>query len=278
MATQPRSRMYFSIFITAVLIFGVALPQVLMGIESYSQIRNSWRPYDLQYLVHPAFRMTLVLIAWLIIRHQASPHQHPRLGLLVGLKRAMIGFGVGFGCALPMLLLGLFASVRDEFNPRYIAYTTLMPGLTEEVFYRAFAFGLLVQLARWRLWPAAIFTGIVFGLAHVDFSPDPGETILGQLGPWIAMIGVGGVMYAWLYERAAWNLWPVIALHFAMNLWWDIFDLNSSPLGVAGATATRVLSIGLAVYFVVLVGLLPKDPALRSMDEHTERKTEPEHD
>lgn len=279
MDIKQRSSMFFSTLIVAVLFFGVALPQLLMGFESYEQMRSSWRPYDIQFLAHEVFRMTLVLVAWIVLRKLAASQQ-ATLGLRTGFKRAMTGFALGLACSVPMLALGLIAGDQSD-SYRFLAYKTLLPGIAEEIFYRAFAFGLLVQLARWRLWNAAIFTGIVFGLAHIDFSPDPEQTILGQLNFGIALIALGGVLYAWLYARADWNLWIVIALHFAMNLWWHLFSLAELEIPNPGLwlTLSRVLSVSLAIYFVVFARLLRTHAALRSADaEHTEGKRAPEHD
>ena len=137
-----------------------------------------------------------------------------------------------------------------------IIHGSIMPGLTEEIFYRAFMFGLLVQVARCPMWTTAIITGVVFGLAHVDITPEEGQTIIGQLGFWIGMIAAGGFMYAWIYHASNWNLWVVIALHTGMNLWWDMFDLTSTPIGGWGATSARILSVGLVVLFVMHFKLL----------------------
>ncbi len=172
-----------------------------------------------------------------------------------------------------MLVVGALGGEQDDLKIRYLAYTTVMPGLTEEIFYRAFAFGLLVRVAGWKLWPAAIFTGVVFGLAHVDFTPDEGETILGQLGWWIAMIALGGVLYAWLYERASWNIWVVVALHTGMNLWWDVFEMGGSVLGPIGATVARIAAVGLALLLVVHYRLLNQEPRAQKPGRRVIRST-----
>ncbi len=234
--------------ITVFTAIGVLGFKLLWMIDGYRSMVKSWT-YDAQYLVHPLMRMVLVVIGVLLVYRMARPDDRASMGLAVGCPNAIKGLGLGFVCTLPMLLLGLMS---ESFTPtRYeIMYTAMMPGITEEIFYRAFMFGLLVQVARCPMWPTAIITGLVFGLAHVDITPDQGQTILGQLGPWIAMIGLGGFMYAWLYWESGWNLWVVIALHIGMNLWWDMFDLTMTPLGGWGATIARILSVGLAVLFV----------------------------
>jgi len=230
-------------------LIGVLGLKLLWLIDAYEATIKSWS-YDAQYLVHPMMRMVLVVLGLACVYRISCPENRISMGLIIGWHRAIKGLGLGFACTLPMLLLGL---TSELFTPsRYeIMYTAITPGLTEEIFYRAFMFGLLVQASRCPMWWAAVITGIVFGLAHVDITPAEGQTIIGQLGPWIAMIGLGGFMYAWLFYESQWNLWVVIALHIGMNLWWDMFDLTQTPLGNWGATLARIVSVGLAVLFVV---------------------------
>jgi len=238
--------------IIGLFLFGVIVPMVLNELDGYAQMRSSW-PRDIQWLVHPAFRMIIVFVGWLTLVRLCNDQNRPTLGLLVGWRRASAGFLLGFLCTLPMLTLGLIGT-RQPVS-RDLIYTTIVPGLTEEIFYRAFAFGLLVQVLRLKLWPAAMLTGVLFGLAHLISASLRAEPIMDQIG-WVGMIALGGLFYAWIYERAGWNLWVVVALHAGMNLWWDMFDLTSSPMGNWGATISRILAVGFAVYFVVFRGVL----------------------
>lgn len=235
--------------IAIVSLIAILTPKLLWMNSGYASLVRSW-PIDAQFMIHPTIRMLLVLVGWVLVLRLSPTGERMTMGLAIGRRRVLMGIMVGMVCTLPMLVLGLMS---ESFTPSRIEiiHTAIAPGLTEEIFFRAFMFGLLVQVARTPMWTTAIITGIVFGLAHVDLTPDEGQTILGQLGPWIALIGVGGFMYAWLYFSSGWNLWLVIALHTGMNMWWDMFDLNATPLGIWGATAARVLCVLLAVYLVV---------------------------
>tara|TARA_R110002073_G_scaffold118918_5_gene259301 strand:+ start:246266 stop:247081 length:816 start_codon:yes stop_codon:yes gene_type:complete len=233
-------------------LIGIIVPIALNSMDGYRAMRSAW-PRNVQYLIHPLFRMILVLIGWLILCSICISSRRPTLGLLVGWKQGLKGFAIGVLCSLPMLILGLVCD-RNSIS-RDLIHSTIVPGLTEEIFYRAFAFGMFVQVLRLKLWPAAILTGLIFGLAHLISASVRAQPIMDQVG-WIGMIAIGGLFYAWIYERANWNLWVVIALHAAMNLWWDMFDLTSSPIGNIGATLSRILAVGLAIYFVVFRGVL----------------------
>ncbi len=242
------------VVIALISLVGVLGFKLLWMIEGYRASILKLSP-DVILSIHPITRMVLVGVGVLIVYRMAKRGQQKTMGLMIGWGNAIKGIGIGLTCSLPMLLLGLLS---DEFSLywRQIVHGSIMPGLTEEVFYRAFMFGLLVQVARCPMWTTAIVTGIVFGLAHVDITPEEGQTIIGQLGFWIAMIAAGGFMYAWIYYASNWNLWVVIALHAGMNLWWDMFDLTSTPLGGWGATGARVLSVGLVVLFVMYFKVL----------------------
>ncbi len=251
--------------ITLFVFVGILGPKLLWMDSGYASLVRSW-PLDVQFVIHPTMRMLLVLLGWVLVMRMRASGTDVSMGLLIGWRRAFMGIGIGLLCSLPMLILG-FMSTSFTPNRYEIMHMAIAPGLTEEIFYRAFLFGLLVQVARCPVWTTAIITGIVFGLAHVDITPDEGKTIVGQLGPEIAMISLGGFMYAWLFWESRWNLWLVIALHASMNLWWDMFDLSVTPLGSWGATGARVLSVGLVVLLVFGLRVLGPGPGATIGDE-----------
>lgn len=73
----------------------------------------------------------------------------------------------------------------------------------EELFFRGFLFGGL--RGRMSLWPAALVSGVLFGLVHL-----PGGAL--QVPP----LAVFGVLLAWLYERTG-SLGPPIFVHMIQN-------------------------------------------------------------
>ncbi|MDO8616974.1 MAG: DnaJ domain-containing protein [Dehalococcoidia bacterium] len=78
--------------------------------------------------------------------------------------------------------------------------------LMEEVFFRGFVFGGL--RGRWGMLPAALASGLLFGLAHLG---NPGSLYL------IIPIGLVGALFAWGYAYSGSILAP-IAAHFLFNL------------------------------------------------------------
>ena len=84
-----------------------------------------------------------------------------------------------------------------------VVLIALVAPFAEELFFRGMVFGGL--RSRLSLWPAAVISGIVFGLPHVFTGPVASITLAGL-----------GVALAWLYERTG-SLWPCILIHVINN-------------------------------------------------------------
>tara|TARA_R110002072_G_scaffold42064_19_gene118537 strand:+ start:126644 stop:127513 length:870 start_codon:yes stop_codon:yes gene_type:complete len=245
-STTKQRLLLWLVFVVSLLL-AIMLPRWLREIVWYNEQWSSW-PYGVRSLVNTAWRLLAVFVGWWVMRSLLASQDRPTLGLRTSFRRGIKSFALGCACTLPMLILGLLGD-REQISSKLI-YSTIVAGLSEEIIYRAFAFGLMVQVFRVKLWPAAVVSGVIFALAHLNVASVRAMSIDGLIF-WLALIALGGVMYAWIYARSGWSLWIVIALHSAMNLWWGVFDLSSSPLGSWGATMVRILSVGLAVYFVV---------------------------
>lgn len=75
--------------------------------------------------------------------------------------------------------------------------------IAEELFFRGFLFAGL--RTRWPLWPAAITSGLIFGLVH---APTGITTVV----PLAAL----GIALCWLYNRTG-SLWPCVIAHMINN-------------------------------------------------------------
>jgi len=230
--------------------------------------RSDWyRANATDYSIHlrlwiqPMIWTGCIAAGWFLLG-QIGRRDGATLGVLIGKRRAVVGASVGFACSLPMLVVGLLSPQETDLSRLF--YRTAQAGFFEEWLFRAFAFGLLVQLARWRIWPAALFSGAVFGLIHLgNYSL---EGLMDEAGG-LAFIGLGGVLYAWLFWRWNWNLWVVIALHLFMNLWWELWILDQNSLGVWAVTGSRIVAVGAAI---TLAEIARKRPALgRLLGIHT---------
>lgn len=155
------------------------------------------------------------------------------LGLL---GRAWPGAGLMLLATAPMAILACLGF--QGASVEHIVGDALLGPLAEEILFRGFLFGLLVQVANWRLSTAIVFSAVSFGLAH--------DGDLAQS----AALATGGAVMAWLVHRWR-SLWPAIALHGAMNLWWDFFTtrrmvvLTSYDPMSAAQIATIVLALAI---------------------------------
>ena len=162
--------------------------------------------------------------------------------------------------------------------------------LAEELLFRGFLFGLLVSMAGWRVSAAVATSAVVFGLAHIRDADmvlatftrgghvlDYGVATSGNDVLWIGSGGdvwwqflstrvpellivavplaCGGAVLAWITWRWG-NLWPAIALHGFMNLWWDLARPSGSGLFPVAQVLTMIL-------VVLLTASATKRPASR---------------
>ena len=234
----------FALVILAFFAVGIAAPKIFFSSAWYQTHRSEW-PIHARLWIQPAWWTLCIGLAWFVLgrmRRKVRDNRQPRMGVLISPARAAFAVVFAFACAFPMLALGWLSPASPDRGRLF--YGTVQAGFFEEWLFRAFAFGLLVQLARMRLWPAAMLTGAIFGLVHLrGYTP----TALAEQWGGLVFIGVGGAMYAWLFWRWRWNLWVVIGLHTFMNLWWELFELRENSLGPWAVTASRVATIALAI-------------------------------
>lgn len=85
----------------------------------------------------------------------------------------------------------------------------VLPPIAEEIMFRGFLFSGL--RAKYRFWPAAIVTSILFGIAHLQFGAD--APLL-----WVAAIDtfILGCFLAYLRDKTG-SLWPPMCLHAIKN-------------------------------------------------------------
>jgi membrane protease YdiL (CAAX protease family) len=79
----------------------------------------------------------------------------------------------------------------------------LLAPVAEELFFRGFLFAGL--RTRWSLWPAAITSGLIFGLVH---APTGITTVV--------PLATLGFALCWLYDRTG-SLWPCVIAHMINN-------------------------------------------------------------
>jgi len=122
----------------------------------------------------------------------------------------------------------------------------ILPGIGEEVLYRAMLFGLLFRFAGWGFLPAALLGASVFGIGHFY----QGSSITEFLGIF-GITALAALWWSWIYIEWDNNIWMPAAFHILMNMYFAIFDVAEGTLGSWSFFAIRALvcliSIGLTV-------------------------------
>lgn len=191
------------------------------------------------------------------------------------------GLLFGFLATIPMAFaLGAFSIDRLDFD--LILNSALVGPFAEEVLFRGFLFWQLVRRAGWSLPGAIGVSAAMFGLAHlrdIDFQlltvvGGPAafgmEAVIGRdvtvirsaVEMWLGAASraaydvtllvppyaLGGALFAWVTYRWR-SLWPAVALHTFMNLWWVLAQGEHPRLEfeITPMTIAHGLSIALAV-------------------------------
>lgn len=170
-------------------------------------------------IVQGVFALALVAVPIALISSGTALSAAPRR---LGLRRFPLGSGIGRtlaaygGFFVFLVVYGLVVQpdpqeIIEEIEQQDEALKLVALGVlivlaapvSEEIFFRGFLFGGL--RGRMSFWPAAVVSGLVFGLVHL-----PGGPL--QVPPLV----VFGILLAWLYERSG-SLGPPILMHAIQN-------------------------------------------------------------
>lgn len=127
---------------------------------------------------------------------------------------------------------------------------SIFAGFFEELYFRAFLFGLIFRYTKLGFIPAIILGAIIFGLGHIYQSDD--NTI--KVGIFLVTF-MGSVWFAWLFAEWKYNIWVPIFLHMLMNASWMIFDVSDTAAGNTYANIFRTATIVLSITFTVIYRL-----------------------
>lgn len=204
--------------VTAALVWAAFSGQVLRphltGIET---------PYLASVLVN--LSDLVVMAGLLMLAARAGPG---RVFGLTGLKapvvRPLIWAAALFVPAV--LVAALSAPVSREVTGLDLFWQGVGFPVIEEVIYRGLAVGALILWAGWRWWAACLLPALLFGLVHAGQGSE-----LMEVAGIVAITGLGGLLFGWLFVRWGFNLWPPILLHVGLNSLWIVFALGETALG-----------------------------------------------
>lgn len=167
--------------------------------------------------------------------------------------------GVVFA-ALATVPMSLGFAMTSKLNPEAslsgIFLLAIVSPFAEEVLYRGYLFRQLHQRAGLSFVLAAVLTALFFGLGHFSDAAREGGLWNG-IGV-VAITGLGGAIFAWLFVRWEYNLWIPFGMHALMNLWWELFAVDTTALGGWLANVVRLLSVAIAILLTVYRGRIWK--------------------
>ena len=191
----------------------------------------------LPYLVGP-----LVVVA-LLFGWRRAPEA---LGLNRPVGKALL-LGILVTAMLPITYISMTPFIIPEDVTRQVLQFSVLPGIGEEILYRAFLFGLLFRFVGIGFLPAALLGAVIFGAGHMAQGGDAGEAV----GIFL-ITASGGLWFAWLYVEWNYNIWVPAAFHTLMNFWWLFFDISDNAAGPAYANAARFAVILSSIILTVL--------------------------
>jgi membrane protease YdiL (CAAX protease family) len=141
---------------------------------------------------------------------------------------------------------------------RALVFAFIAP-FAEEVLFRGFMFRQLYRRARLGFWISALLPSALFAAAHLYQSRN-----LGEMVGILAVTGLGGIGFCWVFMRWQDNLWAVFGLHALMNLWWEVFAVDDTALGGWLANGARLLTIALAILLTIYKDKIWKPTAMEA--------------
>lgn len=162
-------------------------------------------------------------------------------------KGFLIGILFAFITVMPMFISSaIIGNVSTDIKLFSLFHSTVLAGFIEELFFRAFLFGILFRKLKWGFIPASVLGALFFGLGHIY----QGNNVLHTIGVFF-VTAIGAAWFAWLYVEWENNLWVPIFLHIFMNFSWIFFEVGSDALGGILINIFRAVTIALTILITI---------------------------
>lgn len=171
--------------------------------------------------------------------------------------QAPIGWTVVFGVILfvpAAIVCSSLAPLRADVTPSDFAWQVVGAPFVEELAFRGVALGVLTQFCGWRFLPAALAPALLFGLAHAAQGNGIAET-----AGIVAITGLGGLLFGWLFVQWGMNIWPPFAVHAGLNGLFFFYDVGSNAIGSWAGNGVRFAVVAAAIALTLWIA-----PALRA--------------
>ena len=156
------------------------------------------------------------------------------------------GFSFALLFTLPMFIGYALTFDFAGFNLDSFLTGAFAAGFFEELYFRAFLFGMIYRYTKFGFFPSIIIGALWFGSVHLYQSQDP-EILIGIF----MTTFLGAILFAWLYSEWKFNLWIPIFMHLLMNFAWMLFDVSDNALGNTWGNVFRYSTIALAIIFTI---------------------------
>lgn len=241
-AWRSRATWRHALLATAVFLLAAKLPDLFRAVGLYGGLRSLLGAHA--FSVVATLQVGICIAALLIAHRTGLAGAVGELGLRAPFPRAL---GFALLVTLPMLAGNALTATLAP-DPTWLAVLRMaaVGPFVEEVLFRGYLFRQLYDRASWSFWPAALFVALLFGLAHT-WQAVAGNLGLGALAGIVGITAIGSVFFSWLYVRWGFNLWVPIAVHGLMNLWWELFAVDTTALGGTVANVARLLTLGAAI-------------------------------
>lgn len=161
-----------------------------------------------------------------------------------GLK-ASAGWTIVFAVVLfvpAAIVCSYLAPLRADAAADAFAWQVVGAPFVEELAFRGVALGVLIQFCGWRFLPAALAPALLFGLAHAAQGHDAMET-----AGIVAITGLGGLLFGWLFVQWGMNIWPPFAVHAGLNGLFFFYDVGSNAIGSWEGNGVRLAVVAAAI-------------------------------
>jgi len=183
----------------------------------------------------------LVMLVLVALASRRSPMAILSLSGLERLRPLHLAWAVGtFGPVLA--ICAVMAPLAKGLDSDAFIWPGLLGPVLEELVYRGLAVGVLMRFCGWRLFPACLWPALFFGLAHLWQGSGAVET-----AGVVAITGLGGLLFGWLYVRWDFSLWPPMLMHLGMNSLWIAFDFGDNAIGGMLGNGLRAVVVLLGV-------------------------------
>ncbi len=160
-----------------------------------------------------------------------------------------VGKGIiySFLFTLPMFIgYAAVFQLNQDLTLNRILISAVAAGFFEELYFRAFLFGMIFRFTRLGFLPAVFLGAFIFGSVHLYQSQDFGTLI----GIFLTTF-MGAILFAWLYTEWKFNIWIPVFLHLFMNLAWMMFDVSDNALGNLWANVFRYATVAFAIIYTI---------------------------